>query len=94
MNTTPDLVEALITDRDWQARAWERMRDVRAKRQGWSLDDALAHPTIGKVVRAFGAQLRRQWEADQLAAAKSARFGRKVEWNGYGHKPAPRKFKP
>lgn len=94
MNDTPALVDAPITERDWHAKAWERLRDVRAKRLGWSLDDALAHPTIGGVVRAFAAQLRRQWEVDQLAAAKAARYGQKVHHNGFGYAPVPRKFKP
>ena len=94
MTSPAGLIEAPITDRDWQALAWERMRDVRLKRQGWTLDQALAHQTIGKVVRAFGAQLKRQWEADQLADSKAAKFGRKVQFNGYGYAPVPRKFTP
>jgi len=94
MRASPDLVDVPITDRDWQALAWKRMHDVRAKHLGWSLDDALAHQTIGKIVRAFGRQLRRQHEADQQRAEKEALYGRKVQWNGFGHVPVPRKFKP
>lgn len=87
------LVDAPVNERDWHALAWKRLADVRAKHHQWTLDDALAHPVIGRVIRAFGAQLRRQHEADQASAAKEAKFGRKVEWNGYGHRPVPRKFK-
>jgi hypothetical protein len=94
VSDTPALVDAPITERDWHAKAWERLRDVRARHLGWTLDDALAHRTIGPVVRGFGAQLRRQWEVDQLAAAKAARFGQKVQHTGYGYAPVPRKFKP
>lgn len=88
--TIGDLLDTPVTDRDWQARAWERMRDVRAKHQGWTLDDALAHPVFGRVVRAFGAQLKRQAADAAARAEKEAKFGRKVVWNGYGYVPASR----
>lgn len=84
------LIDLEVTERDFQARAWERMRDVRATHAGWTLDDALAHPTIGRVVRAFGAQLRQQAAREAVDAEKARKFGRKVEWNGYGYKPVKR----
>ncbi|MGL5248646.1 MAG: hypothetical protein ACRC8U_10655 [Brooklawnia sp.] len=89
-----DLLDTPITDRDWQARAWERLRDVRATRHGWTLDDALADPRIGRIVRAFGAQLRQQHEQRQRALEKEARYGQKVEWNGYGYAPKIKRRTP
>ena len=83
----PQLIPEDITERDWHARAWERLRDVRAKRPGWTLDQALAHRTIGPVIRGLAAQLRRDHERGQEIARKEARFGRKMVWNGYGHRP-------
>lgn len=88
--STGDLLDSPVTDRDWQARAWERMRDVRATHQGWTLDQALEHPAIGRVVRAFGSQLKRQALDAQKRAEKEAKFGRKVVWNGYGYVPVGR----
>lgn len=87
---TGDLLDAPVTDRDWQARAWERMRDLRATRQGWTLDQALEHRVIGAVVRAFGAQLKREAAEAARRAEKEAKFGRKVVWNGFGYVPASR----
>lgn len=87
MTCEQELIPTDPTERDWHARAWERLRDVRAKHLDWTLDDALRHPTIGPVIRGFAAQLRRQHINQQEIARKEARFGRKVEWNGYGYKP-------
>ena len=55
--------------------------------RGWSLDQALEHPTVGRVIRAMAAQLRQQHAKALEVERKAARFGRKVEWTGYGHKP-------
>ena len=84
---TLPLIPEELTDRDFQARAWERLREMRAKRPGWSLDQALEHPTVGRVIRAMAAQLRQQHAKALEVERKAARFGRKVEWTGYGHKP-------
>ena len=40
-------------------KAWALLRDVRAQRLGWTVHDALAHPTVGKVVRAIACDLAR-----------------------------------
>lgn len=48
---------------------------------------ALEHPTVGRVIRAMAAQLRQQHAKALEVERKAARFGRKVEWTGYGHKP-------
>ncbi len=82
-----DLLGLGATDRDWQQRAWERLRDVRAKHHGWTLDQALAHETIGRVVRAFAAQLRAEAAASVAREARAARFGRQVVHNGFGFVP-------
>ena len=84
--STAALLDAPITERDWQQRAWERLRDVRAKRLGWTLEDALADPVVGRVVRGLAAQLRRDAEAAAAARRKAARFGHPVTWNGYGYR--------
>lgn len=84
---TSPLIPEELTDRAFQARAWERLREMRAKRPGWSLDQALEHPTVGRVIRAMAAQLRQQHAKVLEVERKAARFGRKVEWTGYGHKP-------
>lgn len=81
-----DLLGVEPTDRDWQALAWRRLSDVRAKHAGWTLDQALAHETIGRIVRAFAAQLKRQAEEKKASEAKEARFGARVAWNGYGYR--------
>lgn len=86
-------LDAPVTERDWHALAWQRLHDVRAKHQGWTLDDALAHRVVGPVVRGYAASLRRAFEADQVRAEKEARYGRKVFHNGYGMAPVPKKFK-
>jgi hypothetical protein len=82
-----DLIDAPITDRDWQARAWDRLHDVRARNTGWTLDQALAHRTIGPVVRGYAAQLKRDHAAEQAIQEREAKFGRRMVWNGYGMKP-------
>ena len=82
-----DLLCAPITERDWQARAWERLRDVRAKHLGWTLDDALADPVVGRVVRGMAATLKREHDEREARTEKEARFGRKATFNGYGYVP-------
>lgn len=82
------LLDTPVTERDWQARAWERMRDIRATRCGWTLDDALAHPVIGRTVRAFAAQLAREHAQACERRERELRYGRKVIHTGYGYRPA------
>lgn len=82
------LLDAPITERDWQARAWERMRDIRATRCGWTLDDALAHPVIGRTVRAFAAQLQREHAQACERRERELRYGRRVIYTGFGYRPA------
>lgn len=84
----PSLLDAPVSERDWQARAWERMRDIRATRHGWTLDDALAHPVIGRTVRAFAVQLARDHAQALERRERELRYGRKVTHNGYGYRPA------
>lgn len=82
-----DLLTTPITERDWQQRAWEQLRDVRAKHLGWTLDDALADTVVGRVVRGVAATLKREHEEREARAQREARFGRKVTFNGHGYVP-------
>lgn len=84
--STADLLDAPVTERDWQQRAWERLRDVRAKRASWTLDDALAHPIVGRVVRGLAAQLRNDAAVFEAAQRKAERFGHPVTHNGFGYR--------
>ena len=63
------------------------LKEPRARHPGWSFEDALAHPIIGRIIRAMGHQLKHR--ADDLARTqeREVRFGRKVEFNGYGVRP-------
>jgi hypothetical protein len=89
MNPTA-LFDQPVTDRDWQVRAWGMLKEPRASNPGWTVDDALAHPVIGRIVRAMGHHLRHRAQADADQQQREKRFGRKVEFNGYGYRPVRR----
>lgn len=86
MNPQP-LVDQPVTDHDWQQHAWNRLRSSRPRLRDITLGQALDDEGLGPIVRGFAAQLRREHEAKELALAKEARYGRKVEHNGYGYRP-------
>lgn len=89
MNSQP-LVEHPITDLDWQHMAWQRLAKTRDRFRDLTVQQALDDPRLGRIVRGFAAQLKRDHEALQALQAKQARFGMKVEHNGYGYRPAHR----
>ena len=88
MHTAPLLPEAPC-ERDWQALAWQRMTRQRLAHPGWSLDDALREPTVGRVLRLFAAQLARDAEILAQHAERAARYGTPVRHNGFGYVPVP-----
>ena len=85
----PPLLEHLVTPRDWLARAWERLATYRAAHPDWTLDDALAHPGIGRVVRGFAAQIERDAKTVERHQQRARRYGQAVQHNGYGYAPVP-----
>lgn len=85
--TTDDLIGIPTTDRDWQTEALRRLTVRNPSAREMTLDQALADPIIGRVVRPFAAQLRREHDAALQRAEREARYGRRVQWNGYGYRP-------
>lgn len=85
--TTAPLVDAPVTERDWQQRAWERLLNNRPQLHGITLDKALADAVLRRIVMGFAAQLSREHAAHLAATAKEAQYGRKVQHNGYGYRP-------
>lgn len=88
-STTASLIDPAPTARDWQARAWEHIRRSRPRYAALSLDEALAQPVLGRVLRAYAAQLQRDAQAAAARAAREARFGRRMEWTGFGTRRMP-----
>lgn len=88
-----ELLDACATERDFQALAWQRMRRhaQAGTLQHMGLDAALAHPRVGAVLRAFAAQLRHQNDRDRAERQRAERWGQRVQSNGYGMRPVPRK---
>ena len=88
MNTpTLPLIDAAVTPHDWQARAFERLQASRPRLHDRTLDQALADAVLGRVIRAFAAQLQRNAEAAAKREARAARFGTPVQFNGFGYVP-------
>jgi hypothetical protein len=86
--TTADLIDPQPTQRDWLARAWEHVRNGRPRYAALSLDEALAQPVLGRMLHAYAAQLQRDAAAAAARAAREARYGRRVEWTGFGYRAA------
>lgn len=93
MHSQP-LVDQPVTDLDWQHLAWHRLAKTRDRYRNTTLQQALADITLGPIVRSFAAQLKRDHEALQAMRAKQARYGTKVQHNGYGYQPVHRMKKP
>jgi len=89
--TSPQLVEQPITDLDWQHMAWQRLAKTRDRYHDLTVQQALDDPSLGRIVRGFAAQLKRDHEALQEHQTKQARYGTKVQHNGYGYRPVQRK---
>jgi hypothetical protein len=85
----PQLVDTAVTERDWLARAWEHIRNGRPRYAALSLDQALEQPVLGRMLRAYAAQLQRDAAAAARTAERTARFGRRVQWTGYGYRNRP-----
>lgn len=88
--TSQQFIDPRITDLDWQHMAWQRLAKTRDRFRDLTVQQALDDPSLGRIVRGFAAQLKRDHEAQQALQAKQARFGLKVEHNGYGYRPAHR----
>lgn len=72
------LFDAPMTERDWLARALANLQRNCAHLRGMSLDEVLAHPGHGRVVRGYAAQLRVTAAKKEEDAAKAAKYGRRV----------------
>ena len=62
---------------------------LRAAHPDWTLDDALAHPGVGRVVRGFAAQIERDAKTVERHQQRARRYGQAVQHNGYGYAPVP-----
>jgi hypothetical protein len=85
----PLLPNAQVSERDWLARAWENIRHGRPRYAALGIDEALAQPVLGRMLRAYAAQLQRDDSARAAAAEREARFGRRVQWTGFGYRRLP-----
>jgi hypothetical protein len=56
----PELIDAPVSARDWQAEAWRRIQARTPRFATLTLDQALSDRHIGRSVRAFAAYLRRK----------------------------------
>lgn len=71
------LVDAPMTDRDWQSMAWERLAEWRARHMDWTLDDALRHELLAPIVRAYGRHLQAEHARKVREEERAQRYGRR-----------------
>jgi hypothetical protein len=83
------LLDAAPTDADWQAEALRRLRLGGCRLADCTLAEALAHDKLGRIVRAFAAQLRTQQRMRDEAAQRARKYGRTVDTRGTGYRCPP-----